>query len=70
MRLLPPVCGTRLPLVELSRRPQVKLALMVEQITDKYPETMLGALAARCTNGVGPRQPEIPRPGTGRNRAE
>lgn len=36
----------RLPLVELSRRRQVELALVVEQISGKYRGWMVGALAA------------------------
>jgi 4-hydroxy-tetrahydrodipicolinate synthase len=43
----------RLPLVELSRRPQVELALVVEQIGAKYPQSMIGALAAPLRERLG-----------------
>jgi 4-hydroxy-tetrahydrodipicolinate synthase len=35
----------RLPLVELPRRAQIELALVVEEIGAKYPEAMIGGLA-------------------------
>jgi 4-hydroxy-tetrahydrodipicolinate synthase len=37
----------RLPLVQAGRKVEVEIALVVEEISDKYPDRMIGALSSR-----------------------